>query len=238
MTTKLLLNSTKPIDYTRWTWEERWVWCVCVCSNLYPHLLYLWEGATASTSWNRHKEPMGRLHVAGWRWWGPLGCRPTRVVGRPPGGTNRPQPSSAGLVWASSCLNTGVEPVLGGFASVLGLHLVHLSLILHSDIFCDFLSGQSVLATCKISSKSPAHIFKHHLWNLLINKPILAFIPYYGWIWCRSRWSKWVVSDRQQCKAQFILRSWWPKREIMAVNTAFVIVSGSCISTAWRNSSW
>ena len=56
----------------------------------------------------------------------------------------------------------------------------HLSLILCSDIFCDFLSGQSVLATCKISSKPPAHILKHHMWNLLINKPILAFIPHYG----------------------------------------------------------
>ena len=34
-----------------------------------------------------------------------------------------PQPFSAGLVWASSCLNNGVEPVLSGFAMVLGLHL-------------------------------------------------------------------------------------------------------------------
>ena len=31
--------------------------------------------------------------------------------------------------------------------------------------------GQSVLETCKISSKPPAHILKHHMWNLLINKP-------------------------------------------------------------------
>ena len=34
-----------------------------------------------------------------------------------------PPISYAGLVWASSGLNTGVELVLTGFASVLGLHL-------------------------------------------------------------------------------------------------------------------
>ena len=32
----------------------------------------------------------------------------------------------------------------------------------------------------KISSKSPAHILEHHLWNLLVNKSILAFIPHFG----------------------------------------------------------
>ena len=51
---------------------------------------------------------------------------------------------------------------------------------------------------CKISLKSPAHILKHHLWNLLVNKSTLAFIPHYGWILCRSWRSKWVVSGCQQ----------------------------------------
>ena len=99
------------------------------------------------------------------------------LVGRLAQGSNRPQLLGVGLVWASTCPRVVARAVLTGFALVLGLHLVHLSLILCSDIFWNFLPGQSVLATCKISLKSPAHILKHHLWNLLINKPILAFIP-------------------------------------------------------------
>ena len=95
-------------------------------------------------------------------------------------GSNRPQLLGVGLVWASSCPKVVARPVLTRFPLVLGLHLIHLSLILRSDIFCDFLSGQSVLAPCEIGSKSPAHILKHHLWNSLINKPILTFIPHYG----------------------------------------------------------
>ena len=103
---------------------------------------------------------MSCCHVEGVRWWGPLGRRPTRVVGRPPSGANRPQPSSARLVWASSCLDIGVEPILTGFASVLGLNLVHLSLNRDSDIFCDFLLGQSVLATYILAQKHNLHILK------------------------------------------------------------------------------
>ena len=61
----------------------------------------------------------------------------------------QPPPSSSGrLSWASSCLNAGVEPVLSGFASVLGLLLVRLSLNRCSDNFCDFMLGQSVLEIC------------------------------------------------------------------------------------------
>ena len=58
-------------------------------------------------------------------------------------------------VWASLSDPHWGWPVLTCFASVLGLQLVHLSLNRYSDIFCDFLSGQSVLVTC-IPSK-PAH---------------------------------------------------------------------------------
>jgi len=60
---------------------------------------------------------------------------------------------------------------------------------------------------CKFSWKSPAHILKHHLWNLLINNHILAFIPQYGWILYRSWRSKRVVSDRQQDPPQLALCS-------------------------------
>ena len=34
--------------------------------------------------------------------------------------------------------------------------------------------------TAKISLKSPGHILEHHLWNMLVNKSILAFIPHFG----------------------------------------------------------
>ena len=114
--------------------------------------------------------PHGKVGVVG-----PMG-----LVGRPAHGSNRPQLLGVGLVWVSSCPKVVARPILTGFALVLGLHLIHLSQILRSDIFCDFLLGQSVLAPCEIGSKSPAHILKHHLWNSLINKPILAFIPHYG----------------------------------------------------------
>ena len=94
---------------------------------------------------------------------GPTGRSDDQAVGRPASGANRPQLLAVGPVWAWPGLNTGVEFVLSSFASVIGLLLVHLSLNQCSDIFCDFLSGQSVLAPCEIGSKSPAHILKHHL---------------------------------------------------------------------------
>ena len=50
-------------------------------------------------------------------------------------GHQPPPASTVGLSWASPCLNTEVELVLSGLASVLGLHLVHLSLNQCSDIF-------------------------------------------------------------------------------------------------------
>ena len=148
---------------------------MCVCSIPYPLPLYLYEGATPGmqlflaepTLGASEEAPRGKTEVVG-----PMG-----QVGRPAHGSNDPQLLGVGLVWASSCLKVVARPVLTGFALVLGLHLIHLSLILHSDIFCDFQSGQSVLAPCEIGSKSPADILKHHMWNSLINKPILAFIP-------------------------------------------------------------
>ena len=134
----------------------------------------------SSSLQNRLWEPVRKHHMEKLRRWGPWARSADQEVGRPAHGSNRPQLLGVGLVWASSCPKVVARPVLTGFALVLGLHLIHLSLIRRSDIFYDFLSGQSVLAHAKIGSKSPAHILKHHLWNLLINKPILAFIPYYG----------------------------------------------------------
>ena len=86
---------------------------------------------------------------------GPMG-----QFGRPAHGSNRPQLLGVGLVWASSCLKVVARPILTGFALVLGQHLIHLSLILCSDIFCDFLLGQSVLATCILAQKHNLHILK------------------------------------------------------------------------------
>ena len=60
---------------------------------------------------------------------------------------------------------------------------------------------------CKFSLKSPARILKHHLWNSLVNKAILACIPHYGWILCRSWRSQWVVSDRQHDPPHLVLWS-------------------------------
>ena len=86
------------------------------------------------------------------------------MVGRPPSGANHPQLPSAGLVWASSCPKVEALLALIGFASVLGLHLIHLSLILRSDIFCDFMSGQSVLTTCMLAQKHILHILERKVW--------------------------------------------------------------------------
>ena len=138
---------------------------VCVFSFSTP-CIYSREPRVRSqpSSVNRHWEPMRRRHVAGLRRWDPRAGWPTRVVGRPASGAHRPQLPGVGLVWAWPCLNTGIDLVLSGFASVLGLHLVELILNLRSDIFCDFLSSQSVLATCILAQKHILHISKDEVW--------------------------------------------------------------------------
>ena len=107
---------------------------------------------------------MRRRHVAGLRRWGPRIGRPTKVVGRPAGGAHRPQLPGVGLVWAWPCLNTGACLVLTGFALVLELHLVQLSLNRCYDIFCDFMLGQSVLATCILAQKHNLHFLEGEVW--------------------------------------------------------------------------
>ena len=94
------------------------------------------------------------------RWWGPWAWAADLLVGRPALAANRPQLLGVGLVWASLSDPRWGWPVLTCFASVLGLHLVHLSLNRYSDIFCDFLLGQSVLATCILAQKHNLHILE------------------------------------------------------------------------------
>ena len=94
----------------------------------------------------------------GWlRRWGPR-ARSADQVGRSACPRLQPLPiSSNGLFWASSCLNAGACLVLTRFGLVLGLHWVQLSLNRRSDIFYDFMSGQSVLATCILAQKHNLH---------------------------------------------------------------------------------
>ena len=83
---------------------------------------------------------------------------------------------------------------------------------------------------CKFNSKSPAHIFKHHLWNMLINKPILAFILHYDWILCRSWRSKWVISDRQQDPPHLALCS---SRVKIRTKVLGIFLLGLSLSLKW-----
>ena len=77
---------------------------------------------------------------------------PTGLADRQGWSVGLPGPPTAptswsGLVLVSPCPKVEAWPAPAGFASVLGLHLVHLSLNQYSDIFCDFVLGQSVLVT-------------------------------------------------------------------------------------------
>ena len=114
------------------------VLCVC-CSIPYPLPLYYRReprpGCSSSLQ-NRLWEPVRKRHMAKLRWWGPWARSADQEVGRPAHGSNRPQLLRVGLVWASSCPKVVARPALIRFALVLGLHLMHLSLILRSDIFC------------------------------------------------------------------------------------------------------
>ena len=46
-------------------------------------------------------------------------------------------------------------------------------------------------------------IWNQHLWNMLINNPMLAFIPQYAWFLCKSWQSNWVDIDHQQLSLPF-----------------------------------
>ena len=92
-------------------------------------------------------------------------CRSADLAGRPTAQCRQPPPASAGgLSWASSCPKVEAWPVLSQFGLVFGLHLVHLSLNLRSDFIYNFMSGQSVLATCILAQKYILHFSKGKVW--------------------------------------------------------------------------
>ena len=126
--------------------------CVCVSYSLPPPLVFI----AGSHEVKLAEPPLASNEevTPGWlRRWGPR-ARSADQVGRSACPGRQPSPSSSnGLSWASSCLNAGACLVLTVFGFVLGLHLVHLSLNHHSDIFCDFMSDQSVLAICILVHK-------------------------------------------------------------------------------------
>ena len=68
--------------------------------------------------------------------------------------------SSGGLSWAALSGPCWSWPVLACLNWVLRLHLVHLSLNRRSDIFCDFISGQSVLSICILAQKHNLHFLE------------------------------------------------------------------------------
>ena len=98
------------------------------------------------------------------RRWGPWASSADQVGRSTCPGRQLPPSSSNGLSWASSCLNAGACIVLTGFGVVLGLHLVQMSLNRRSDIFCDFMSGQSVLATCILAQNRNLHFLEGEVW--------------------------------------------------------------------------
>ena len=98
------------------------------------------------------------------RRWGPRASSADHVGRSTCPGRQLPPSSSNGLSWASSCLNAGACIVLTGFGVVLGLHLVQMSQDRRSDIFCDFMSGQSVLATCISAQKHNLHFLEGEMW--------------------------------------------------------------------------
>ena len=130
---------------------------VCVYVSFSTPPLYLLQGATGENLCNRPKGSMGRRHVPWLRRWGPR-AKSADLVGRSACPGHQPPPTSSGrLSWASLSDPHWGWPVLTSFGLILGLHLVYLSLNRCSDIFCDFMPGQSVLATCILAQKHNLH---------------------------------------------------------------------------------
>jgi hypothetical protein len=149
MTPRLLLNSTKPKDYARWAREERKCGvCVCVCLHSLPHPTFVfiagshgWEVAIPRwTAIRRQWDVTTCLDSDGGACW------PGRSAGLPVA------PTVPNLLWWLSWAALSGPcwswPVLACLNWVLASLLVHLNLNRCSDIFCDFMSGQSVRVTC------------------------------------------------------------------------------------------
>ena len=138
--------------------------CVCVCvHSLPPPCIYSKEPRVRScqSSAIRRCKPMRCRHIAEV---GPTG-RSADQAGRPAWQWHQPPPnSSIVLSWATLSCPHWCWPVLSGFGVVLGLHLVQLSLNCRSDNFCDFMSGQSVLATCILAQKHNLHFLRGKVW--------------------------------------------------------------------------
>ena len=85
--------------------------------------------------------------------------------GGPTGPWHQPPPTAGGWAFLGLLLSDhrGL-PCLDLIRSGSWATLVHLSLNLCSDIFCDFLPGQSVLATCILVQKQVLHISKSKVW--------------------------------------------------------------------------
>ena len=134
----------------------------CVCSNLYPlvfiagsHGLFL-----AEPTWGANELlPRRRSKVVG-----PMGW-PADQGGRPATPWRQPPPNffwwaCLGLLLSKSCGTACLNWICFGSWATLG----SLSLNRCSDNFCDFMSGQSVLATCILAQKHILHISKGEVW--------------------------------------------------------------------------
>ena len=95
---------------------------------------------------------------------GPTGLAADQVGRSACPGRQPPPTSWSGLVLVSPYPKVEARAAPAGFASVLGLHFVHLNLNRYSDIFCDFVSGQSVLVTCILALKHNLHFLKGEVW--------------------------------------------------------------------------
>ena len=141
--------------------------------------------------------PIGFLHMASLSWWGPRAGRPTRQVGRPHNGPTDLPFWSMGSFLGPLVIGTGIGSCTVGFLLWWAIYSIfwHVSC---PDLLECYVLDQTTPLYYKISWKSPAHILEHHLWNQLVNKSILAFIPHFSPFLCRSWWSKLVINDRQQ----------------------------------------
>ena len=143
--------------------QERWVKCdVCVLFAT-PPCIYRREPPAAAPQTDLKEQQGG----ATWQSWGGGAHGPSRptYIGRPACPGRQPPPTSwSGLVSVPLCPKVEAQPAPAGFASVLGLYLVHLSLNRYSDIFYDFVSDQSVLVTCILDWKHNLHILKGKVW--------------------------------------------------------------------------
>jgi len=158
------------------------MWCVCVCPILYPPCIYRREPPDTAPQTDLEEHPGGDT----WRSWG--------------GGAHGRQPPPTAGGWA--CLGLLVWSMLGlacldSFCFGSWATLVQLSLNRCSDIFYDFLSGQSVLVTCILAQKHILHILEGKVWfmNFIEYKCVqeMQTLMIFWSSWCLEM----VVSERQ-----------------------------------------